>query len=135
MHVNQATLDRVRRFNKRVTNRVLIHIAGRRFGHFAVLTHTGRKSGKTYRTPIIAEPVEGGFVIALTYGVKVDWYANIRASGRCSLHWKHRDYPLGEPELVDPEVGLQAFPSLLQPILRRNGIEYFLRLKIMDAEA
>jgi deazaflavin-dependent oxidoreductase (nitroreductase family) len=131
MHASQATIDRVRHFNKRVTNKALIHIAGRRFGHFAILTHTGRKSGKLYRIPIIAEPVEGGFVIAMTYGLKVDWYENILAKGGCALYWKHKNYALAEPELIEPEIGLQAFPSLLQPVLRRNGIEYFIKLKIV----
>lgn len=130
MPTNQATLDRVRVFNKHVTNKLLIHIAGKRFGHLAVLSHTGRKSGKLYRIPIIAEPVQGGFVIAMTYGKKVDWYANVMAQGGCSLHWKHQDYRLTHPELIDAEAGLLAFPQLLRKALRRAGIEYFLRLEV-----
>ena len=130
MPANQATLDRVRVFNKHVTNKLLIHIAGKRFGHFAILSHTGRKSGKLYRTPIIAEPVEGGFVIAMTYGKKVDWYANLMAQGGCSLYWKHQEYQLTHPQLIEVEAGLLAFPRLLQKALRRSGVEYFLRLEI-----
>jgi hypothetical protein len=109
MTVKQAVLDRVRMMNKLVTNRILIHIAGTRFGHFAVLTHTGRKSGKPYRIPIIAEPVKNGFVIALTYG-------------------KNADYPLRNPEFVGRETALEAFPVLFRAGLRAAGIEYFLRL-------
>jgi len=85
--MKQANLDRVRVFNKHVTNKVLIHLCGREFGHFAVLTHTGRKSGRLYRIPVIAEPVENGFMFALTYGLKVDWYENVKAKGGCSLYW------------------------------------------------
>ena len=87
--MKQAVLDRVQVFNKHVTNKLLIHIAGKRFGHFAILSHTGRKSGKLYRIPIIAEPVQDGFVVALTYGKKVSWYENIIAKGSCSLRWKN----------------------------------------------
>ncbi|MBN1669320.1 MAG: nitroreductase family deazaflavin-dependent oxidoreductase [Anaerolineales bacterium] len=128
--MKQATLDRIRVFNKHVTNKVLIHIAGKRFGHFAILTHTGRVSGRSYRIPIIAEPVEHGFVVALTYGKKVDWYANVKAHGRCSLFWKGRDYNLVNPEWIEPESGLMAFPAVLRSALRRAGIQYFLRLTI-----
>jgi deazaflavin-dependent oxidoreductase (nitroreductase family) len=79
--MNQTLLDRIRVINKHVTNKLLIHIAGKRFGHFAILGHTGRKSGKLYRIPIIAEPFQSGFVIALTYGKNVDWYKNVAAKG------------------------------------------------------
>jgi deazaflavin-dependent oxidoreductase (nitroreductase family) len=124
----QAILDRVRVLNKYITNKILIHIAGKKFGHFAILSHTGRKSGKVYKTPIIAEPAENGFVIALTYGKKVDWLANVMASGSCDLYWKEHDYHLVSPKVVDRESGLMAFPSPLNQVLRKVGIEYFLRL-------
>ena len=90
MTFKQDVRDRVRVMNKHFTNKILIRISGKRFGHFAVLTHTGRKSGKQYRIPIIAEPVENGFVIALTYGKKMDWAANVLAKGGCSLALEER---------------------------------------------
>jgi deazaflavin-dependent oxidoreductase (nitroreductase family) len=130
--MKQALLDRVRIFNKYVTNKVLIHISGKKFGHFAILSHVGRKSGKLYRIPIIAEPVENGFVIALTYGKKVDWYANVKAKGHCSLQWKNRDYQLINPKFVDKEIGLKAFPKFVRSALKMAGIEYFLRLEIQN---
>jgi deazaflavin-dependent oxidoreductase (nitroreductase family) len=130
--MKQSVLDRIRVINKHVTNKLLIHIAGKRFGHFAILTHVGRKSGKAYRIPIIAEPVPGGFVIALTYGKKVDWYENVKASGGCTLHWKNKDYHLVHPRFIDREVGLAAFPSLFRGGLRKMGIEYFLQLDIQN---
>ena len=133
--MKQAVLDRVRVFNKHVTNKLLIHISGKKFGHFAILSHTGRKSGKLYRIPIIAEPVENGFVIALTYGKKVDWYANVQAKGSCSLHWKNQDYQLVDPEFIDKENGLMAFPGLVRSALQAAGIEYFLKLEIEQEKA
>ncbi len=128
MTFKQDVRDRVRVMNKHFTNKILIHIAGKRFGHFAVLTHTGRKTGKPYRIPVIAEPVENGFVFALTYGKKVDWAANVLAKGGCSLRWKNADYPLRNPQFVDKETGLKAFPGIFRAGLRAAGIEYFLRL-------
>ena len=127
--MKQAILDRVRVFNKYVTNKILIHICGKKFGHFAILSHTGRKSGKVYRIPILAEPIENGFVVALTYGKNVDWYKNVRAKGSCSIYWKNQDYPLANPEFIDPEIGRSAFPSIVRAALKGAGIQYFLKLE------
>ena len=126
--MKQAVFDRIRVLNKYATNRLLIHISGKKFGHFAILNHEGRKTGKIYRIPIIAEPVENGFIIALTYGRKVDWYANILTKGGCSLLWKNKEYRLNNPEFVDKEIGLKAFPAILRTGLKTMGIQYFLRL-------
>lgn len=130
--MKQALLDHIRVFNKYVTNKVMIHICGKRFGHFAILSHTGRKTGKLYRIPIIAEPVERGFVIALTYGKKVDWYKNVKAKGGCSIYWKEKEYRLINPELIDKEIGLMAFPKTFRSALMKAGIEYFLKLEIQE---
>ena len=128
--MKQATLDRIRVINKHVTNKILIHISGRKFGHFAILSHVGRKSGKLFRIPIIAEPIKNGFVIALTYGKKVDWYENVIAKGGCSLIWKNNEYILINPEFIDKEIGVTAFPDIFRSVLRKMEIQYYLRLVI-----
>jgi deazaflavin-dependent oxidoreductase (nitroreductase family) len=131
--MNEALQKRIRVINKQVTNKVLIHISGRKSGHFAILSHTGRKSGKLYRIPIIAEPFKDGFVIALTYGKKVDWYENVMAKGGCSIRWKNQDYQLINPEFIDQEIGVLAFPKIFQSGLRKMGIEYYLKLEIQPS--
>ena len=132
MSIKQAIRDRVRVMNKYATNKLMIRIAGKSFGHFAILSHQGRKTGKMYRIPLIAEPVENGFIIALTYGRKVDWCANVLAKGGCSLIWKNKEYTLILPEFIDKEIGLSSFPGLLKPALRTAGIQDFLRLTIRE---
>jgi deazaflavin-dependent oxidoreductase (nitroreductase family) len=126
--MQQTTLDRIRVLNKRLTNKILIHIAGKDLGLFAILTHTGRKSGKLYQIPIIVVPVPDGFVIALTYGRKTDWYENVLAKGGCSLRRKRHDYALTNPEFIDPAQALPAFPAPFRAGLRMMGIQYYLRL-------
>ncbi len=126
--MNQRLLDRIRVLNKHVTNKLLIHISGKGLGMFAILTHTGRKSGKFYQIPIIVVPVQNGFVIALTYGRKTDWYENVKAKGGCSLRWKRHDYALTDPVFIDQAQGLQAFPALFQLGLKSMGVQDYLRL-------
>ena len=128
MPMQQRLLDRIRVLNKHFTNKLLIHISGKDLGMFAILTHTGRKSGKLYQIPIMVVPVPDGFVIALTYGKKTDWYENVKAKGGCSLKWKRQDYALTNPEFIDQELGLQAFPAPFRAGLRMMGIQYYLKL-------
>jgi deazaflavin-dependent oxidoreductase (nitroreductase family) len=130
--MEQVSLDRIRVLNKHFTNKILIHISGKKFGHFAILSHVGRKSGKLYQIPIIAEPINNGFVIALTYGKKVDWYKNVMAQGGCSLNWKNEEYILINPEFIDKEIGVLAFPGIFRSVLRKMGIQYYLGLEIQS---
>ncbi len=132
--MKQSILDRIRVLNKHVINKILIHISGKDLGMFAILTHTGRKSGKLYQIPIIVVLVPGGFVIALTYGKKTDWYENVKSKGGCSLRWKRHDYALTNPVFIDREQGLQAFPALFRFGLSRMGIQYYLRLSTLSLE-
>ncbi|MBE3560587.1 MAG: hypothetical protein IMW89_15410 [Ktedonobacteraceae bacterium] len=90
--------DQMRSFNKRFINRITRHFVNLSRGPFAVIRHVGRRSGKTYETPIFVFPVEDGFVIALTYGPGVDWYRNVLATGSCTLLWHRKVYALGKPE-------------------------------------
>jgi deazaflavin-dependent oxidoreductase (nitroreductase family) len=71
--------DRIRVFNKYVTNRVLRGLVNASRGPFAILGHIGRRSGKPYETMIMVWPTREGFVIALTYGPQVDWLRNLLA--------------------------------------------------------
>ena len=52
---------------------------------FWIVRHVGRKSGKTYETPIMLAVVPGGFIAELTYGEGVQWYQNVVAAGGCTI--------------------------------------------------
>ncbi|HEY7989222.1 MAG TPA: hypothetical protein VIE19_08390 [Lapillicoccus sp.] len=56
----------LRRINKRVTNPLLRGLAGH--GWFVELEHVGRRSGRTFRTPLMAFRDGPTVTIALTYG-------------------------------------------------------------------
>ena len=71
----------IRAFNKVVTHRLTGPFAAR-LPWFGVLVHVGRRSGRTYRTPINAFRTRGGYVFALTYGADTDWLRNVRARGQ-----------------------------------------------------
>jgi len=121
--------NRIRTFNKHITNPLLHQFASCSRGPFAVIRHVGRRSGKPYETTIMIWPMGDGFVIALTYGPEVDWYRNILAAGRGTVRWHGKQYAVEKPETMDAQKALLAFPPPLRLIVRTVGIQHFLRMK------
>jgi deazaflavin-dependent oxidoreductase (nitroreductase family) len=69
-----------------VLNPLIVRLAGRRhFRMAARLTHTGRRSGRTYLTPVGARRAGDMVLIPLTFGNQSDWSRNVLAAGHCSL--------------------------------------------------
>lgn len=95
---------RFRHFVNRYINPVTRPLA-KRLPSFAILTHQGRNTGHTYRTPINVFRRGGDYFFFLTYGSDVQWVKNVLANGRCSIETRGRVVELVEPELItDPEL-------------------------------
>jgi deazaflavin-dependent oxidoreductase (nitroreductase family) len=93
---------KIARFNHYATNRVLGRIAGWMPG-FAIVIHTGRRSGRTYRTPVNAFRMDGGYRIALTYGAESDWVRNVIAADGCAIETQRKRITLRHPRILsDP---------------------------------
>ena len=117
---------RVARFNRVVTNRLLGPLATRLPG-WAMVTHTGRKSGRRYRTPVLVFRRGNRFVIALTYGPDADWVRNVLAAGGCTLETQGRTVPLTRPRLVhDPR--RRDVPPHIRQMLAVGKVADFLEL-------
>jgi deazaflavin-dependent oxidoreductase (nitroreductase family) len=113
-------------FNRKVTNRITGPVANRLPG-FGVIRHTGRKSGRGYRTPVNVFAVPDGYVVALTYGAGTDWVRNVRAAGGCDLETRGHVEHLVSPEVVhDPAHRAVNWPT--RQVLRLIGADDFLRL-------
>src|SRR5437588_13016363 len=94
--------NRIRTFNKYVTNRILRGFANFSRGPFAIIRHVGRRSGKPYETGIMVWPTGDGFVIALTYGPELDGYRNMLAAGGGTVFLPRRGYGGGKPAPLHP---------------------------------
>lgn len=126
--------DRIRRLTK-MANRPMLRIAGTRVGmlyfHLAALHHVGRRSGRTYVTPLSAYRLGDGFVLGVAYP-EVDWCRNVLAAGKCTLTWNGKEYALGRPELVPAAEALKAYPPLVKPFIFGPGTKRFLLLHPVD---
>jgi deazaflavin-dependent oxidoreductase (nitroreductase family) len=120
--------DRVRVFNKYVTNPMLRGLAHLHRGPFAIVRHIGRRSGKRFETVIMVWPTGDGFVIALTYGPRVDWYQNLVAAGGGIVFWHGKAYDVGTPEPIAEKAALPFFPPPFRLVLSRIGVHDFVRV-------
>lgn len=116
----------VARFNKRVTNKITRLFAGRVPG-FAIISHTGRKSGKTYETPINVFRTPTGYRVALTYGARAEWVKNVLASKECALLVRGRRVACRNPRLGTDPANRWA-PWLVRQIIGRAGVTEYLDL-------
>jgi deazaflavin-dependent oxidoreductase (nitroreductase family) len=108
-------------------------IAGKKHSPIVLIEHVGRKTGKTYQLPIMAQKYENGFMFALTYGTGVDWYKNVLASGRAKLTFNGTHYELSEPVAVGKKEGQEAFLPPKSNILRLIDIQDFFFMKAKES--
>jgi len=127
-----ALRDVVRTFNKHLLNPVMLLLAGRKHWYAAVIRHTGRRSGKRYATPVVADRVDGGFLVPLPYGTAVDWLRNVLAAGRGTLTVRGETFEFVAPEIVDAETALPQLPPRRREMFRRLGTESFVKLRPAD---
>lgn len=108
-------------FNRRVTNPLQRRWAGVIPLH-GIIEHTGRRSGRTYRTPVLAF-VQGERVAFLVgYGLQSDWVRNLLASGHGGLEHRRRHYTMAEVTLVPSPEGRALLPVPMQLLTRVFGI-------------
>jgi deazaflavin-dependent oxidoreductase (nitroreductase family) len=108
-------------------NRVTTRVAHSGRGPFTLVRHVGRKTGKTYETPIIVARVPDGFIAELTYGPEVSWYRNVIAARGCVIIFKGTEYRIDRIEPYPAKDGLRAFgyPRLIVlKVLHRNEFRF-----------
>ncbi len=122
--------DGVRTFNKYVLNPAMLQLAGRKHWYASVIRHTGRKSGKSYVTPVVADPVSDGFVVPLPYGTGVDWVRNVLAAGRATITSAGSTYDVVAPEIIDATSAAALLSPRRRRGFRRLGIDKFLHVTL-----
>jgi deazaflavin-dependent oxidoreductase (nitroreductase family) len=123
----------VARFNRVGFNRLSRHVAPHLPG-FGVVEHRGRRSGRTYRTPVNLFRTDTGYLIALTYGADSDWVRNVLAAGEADLLTHGRRVHVTAPRRYhdDTRQGTRAFE---RQVLRLLRVSDFLAVTAADADA
>jgi deazaflavin-dependent oxidoreductase (nitroreductase family) len=111
----------------------MLTMAGRRHWYAAALRHTGRRSGRSYATPVVAVPVPDGFIVPLPYGEQVDWLRNAVAAGGATIRFQGQTFAVGAPALLDAEEALPLLDARHRRAWQRFRIHSFVRFPITRA--
>jgi deazaflavin-dependent oxidoreductase (nitroreductase family) len=106
----------IARFNRHVTNPIQ-KLWAPHLRHMAVIEHRGRKSGRGYKTPVMAFVEDGHISVVLNYGAKSDWVRNIEAAGWASVVHQGKRYRLTDLRVIGVEspelpVGIRTLGAL-----------------------
>lgn len=114
------------RFNRHVTNPVQRLWAGW-LPPFAIVEHVGRRSGKSYRTPVNAfsAEVDGkpGVAILLTYGPDRDWLKNLTAAGGGRMRRNGKGFGIADPQVVTKDEAAAHVSPRVRGIFARLPFE------------
>jgi deazaflavin-dependent oxidoreductase (nitroreductase family) len=105
----------------------------RRLPPLAVLHHRGRRTGRSYDTPVQAYPTPDGWVVGLAFDRNAPFALNLVAAGGGEMTRAGRRYRITQPRRVGREARelLPAFTSLQ---MRMVGIEDFLQFDATPLE-
>jgi deazaflavin-dependent oxidoreductase (nitroreductase family) len=96
---------------------------------YAVLEHTGRTTGRFYRTPVVGLAIQDGFLIPLPFGSETQWARNLFAAGDGSLRKAGLDHPIGHPLVVERATVERELPALVRQLSRLFGLRQFVRVR------
>lgn len=117
----------MRRVNRVFTNPLMLTFAWL-VPPLAVVHHRGRKTGKEYKTPVVAFRTDKGFVIPLTYGRDVDWAQNLLKARRGTVEQFGIQYELVNPRIVDRDEAYRWLPPIVRSALYAADLPGFVLL-------
>jgi len=103
----------MRDVNRVFTNPLMMTFAGY-VPPLAIVHHLGRKSGKPYRTPVVAFVTDAGIVIPMTYGRDVDWARNLVAAGGGEIEQMGSRVSFRKPRIVDSKTANPHLPAAVR---------------------
>ena len=116
--------------NKRVFNPRAL-----RGTRYQAIRHVGRSSGREYRTPLEAVPVDGGYIMTLVYGSKSDWVQNVLATGSAELEVDGNLVELTDPQLLTADEAFARLPAATKRPPKLLKIDEFLYLRTTHPDA
>lgn len=122
-------VDAVRRMNRSVTNPRVMRTAGTAATQTSVIEHVGRRSGRSYETPVDIVDTATGMLIALPYGARTDWLRNVLAAGSAAVVTGGERLEVGRPTIVATAEVADLIPRRTLATLRLFGVSQCLRLE------
>jgi deazaflavin-dependent oxidoreductase (nitroreductase family) len=123
----------------KVLNPLIVKLAGRRHFHMAAqIRHVGRRSGRTYITPVSARRSGDMVVIALTFGNQSDWSRNVRSAGGGTIRIDGEYFDVTQPQLMSRQEARPLVQAAFSPVDRAGfrilGIKQVMILRVVSAQ-
>ncbi|WP_143049937.1 nitroreductase family deazaflavin-dependent oxidoreductase [Asanoa ishikariensis] len=111
----------------KTVNPLIVPMA-RRVPPLAVIHHVGRRSGRSYQTPVMAFPAPEGWVVALFYGDDVQWLRNARGPGGVALTRAGQRHEVSQVRLLDAAAGTPLIPAWARAVVRPARVRAYVLL-------
>jgi deazaflavin-dependent oxidoreductase (nitroreductase family) len=122
-------VNTVRRMNRSLTNPRVMRTAGNAGTQTSVIEHVGRRSGKTYETPVDIIETTTRLLIALPYGARTDWLRNVLAAGSATVVSGGERISVERPAVVATADVEELIPVRTLRTLRLFGVSQCLSLE------
>ncbi len=113
----------------RVMRPLALRSAGKEGSGTSVVRHVGRRSGRTYQTPVIAVQHDDSFVIALPYGKRTDWLKNVLDKGSAAIVTNGHTYEVDRPEVIPMAEATAYFRPREQRMHRQFHVDSVLQVR------
>ncbi|WP_099038268.1 nitroreductase family deazaflavin-dependent oxidoreductase [Mycobacterium neglectum] len=125
----EPLVNTVRRMNRSVTNPRVMRTAGTAGTQTSVIEHVGRRSGRTYQTPVDVVETTTRLLIALPYGARTDWLRNVLASDSAAVITGGERIEVRSPVVVATADVADLIPVRTMRTLRLFGVRQCLSLE------
>jgi deazaflavin-dependent oxidoreductase (nitroreductase family) len=112
----------------RATRPLAMRSAGTQTSRTSIIRHVGRRTGRTYETPVVAAEHDDSFLIAIPYGDRTDWVKNVLASGTATVVTHGRTYGVDQPQVIPMTEATRYFGPKEQRLHRRFAVDSCLRV-------
>jgi len=102
--------------------------AGKEGSSTSVVRHVGRRSGRTYETPVIAVQHGDSFLIALPYGERTDWLKNVLDKGSAAIVANGHTYQVDQPQVIPMTEATSYFRPREQRMHRQFHVDSALQV-------
>jgi len=125
----KGTVQNTLRLFTRAMRPLAIRSAGRKGSATSVVCHVGRRSGRTYQTPVVVARHDDSFLIALPYGERTDWLKNVLAAGSATIMADGRSYAVGRPAVIPMAEAIAYFRPRDQRMQRQFHVATALQVR------
>ena len=125
----RGSIQNTLRLFTRAMRPLALRSAGKEGSNTSVVRHVGRRSGRTYETPVIAARHDDSFLIALPYGKRTDWLKNILGKGSGTIVTNGHTYEFDRPEVIPMAEATAYFRPREQRMHRQFHVDAALQVR------